>query len=102
MRLRSLFALPPLGPLLRPRAHELRGQLATARLIAETSTSMINCGSGGAACVIERMLARLGRQLGMARAYLVLDGAPERSTLWQEDGVGCPPGWPVHALWLYL
>jgi signal transduction histidine kinase len=88
--------------MLRPGTRALRRQLATAQLVAEASMLMINCRGGNPACLIERMLAELGRQMRTQRAYLVLDDEPDRMAAWQEEGAECPQGWPLRVLSLPL
>jgi signal transduction histidine kinase len=102
MKHRSWPALSRISLRLRPGACTLQRHLATANVVAENSMLLINCKRANAASLIERMLAEMARQMRMQRAYLMVDGDPERTTLWQEDGIDCPPDWPGAVLSLPL
>ena len=95
-----VVALIDLGRRLRARAIALRKRAAFEHLIAESSTSLINCPPGETESRLKQALAELGRAMGVDRAYVVLAETPVRVYAWSVDGAPYPSGWPEAALTL--
>jgi hypothetical protein len=95
-----LAALIDLGRRLRARAIALRKRAAFEHLIAETSTSLINCPPGEIDSKLAQALGELGRAMGVDRAYVTLAETPVRVYAWSVDGSPYPSGWPEAALTL--
>ena len=87
-----------LGRRLRARAVALRKRAAFEHLIAENSTSLINCPAEEIEARLKQALAELGRAMGVDRAYVVLAETPVRAYVWSADGAPYPSGWPEAAL----
>src|SRR5262249_31141889 len=96
-----LVALVRLGLQLRARARVLRQRATFERIIAETSTSLINCPTEETTARLHEVLAKLGRAIGVERAYVVLEGGAARVHAWCAEGTTCRPGWPAQALALF-
>jgi hypothetical protein len=73
---------------------------AFEHLIAESSTSLINCPPGEIDSKLAQALGELGRAMGVDRAYLTLAETPVRVYAWSVDGSPYPSGWPEAALTL--
>ena len=97
-----VVALIDLGRRLRARAVALRKRAAFEHLIAENSTSLINCPPGETESRLEQALAELGMAMGVDRAYVALAETPVRVYAWSVDGAPFPSGWPEAAYPLYL
>jgi signal transduction histidine kinase len=95
-----LAALIDLGRRLRARAIALRKRAAFEHLIAESSTSLINCPPGEIDSKLAQALGELGRAMGVDRAYVTLAETPVRVYAWSVDGSPYPSGWPEAALTL--
>src|ERR1700722_11132613 len=87
-----LAALIDLGRRLRAQAIALRKRAAFEHLIAETSTSLINCPPGEIDSKLAQALGELGRAMGVDRAYVTLAETPVRVY-----GSPYPSGWPEAA-----
>ena len=93
-----LIMLVRLGLRLRARALALRRQAAFERVIAETSTRLINCPPAETDARLKQVLGELCRAIDVERGYVVLDENPIRVNVWCADGTAYPPGWPDQAL----
>src|SRR5262249_5121308 len=93
-----LITLVLLGVQLRARALVLRQRAAFERVIAETSTRLINCPPAETDARLKQVLGELCRAINVERGYVVLDESPIRVNVWCADGTTCPPGWPDQAL----
>ena len=97
-----VVALIDLGRRLRAGAIDLRKRAAFEHLIAENSTSLINCPPGETKSRLEQALAELGKAMGVDRAYVALAEIPVRVYAWSVDEAPFPSGWPEAALTLPL
>jgi len=95
-----VVALIDLGRRLRARAIALRKRAAFEHLIAESSTSLINCPPGEIDSKLKQALSELGRAIGGDRVYVALAETPVRVYAWSNDGLPYPSGWPEAALTL--
>ncbi len=95
-----VVALVDLGRRLRARAVALRKRAAFEHLIAENSTSLINCPPGETESRLMQALGELGKAMGVDRAYVALAETPVRVYAWANDGAPFPSGWPEAALTL--
>ena len=76
----------------------MRKRAAFEHLIAESSTSLINCPPGETESRLKQALAELGKAMGVDRAYVALAETPVRVYAWSADGAPYPSGWPEAAL----
>jgi len=95
-----VVALVDLGRRLRAREVALRKRAAFEHLIAENSTSLINCPPGETESRLTQALGELGKAMGMDRVYVALAETPVRVYVWSADGSPYPSGWPEAALTL--
>ncbi|WP_431015636.1 two-component system VirA-like sensor kinase [Bradyrhizobium pachyrhizi] len=95
-----LIMLALLGLRLRARAIALRTRAALEHVIAENSTSLINCSPAEATERLKQVLGEFGRLINADRAYVVLGENPVRVHTWSRSGEAFPPGWPQRALGL--
>jgi signal transduction histidine kinase len=93
-----LVALVHLGLQLHGRAHALRRRAAFERVIAETSTRLINCPPAETELRLKQALGEFCSAIDADRAYVVLDENPMRVHAWTADGLTYPRGWPDQAL----
>src|SRR5262249_34972256 len=93
-----LILLVRLGLRLRARARALRQQAAFERVIAETSTRLINCPPAEIDGRLKQVLGELCQAIDVQRGYVVLDETPSRVNVWCADATACPPDWPDRAL----
>ncbi len=93
-----LLLLIYLGYQLRDKAAILQRRANFEHIIAENSTSLINCSRAEISGRLRRVLGELGRNMHAERAYVVLNERPARTHLWNADGAACPPGWPEGVL----
>ncbi|MET0631982.1 MAG: two-component system VirA-like sensor kinase [Xanthobacteraceae bacterium] len=93
-----LIMLVRLGLRLRARALALRRQTAFERVIAETSTRLINCPPAETDARLTQVLGELCGAIDVQRGYVVLDENPTRVNVWCADGTAYPPSWPDQAL----
>jgi signal transduction histidine kinase len=93
-----LIMLVRLGLRLRARALALRQRAAFERVIAETSTRLINCPPAETDARLKQVLGELCRAIDVERGYVVLDENPARVNVWCAEGTAYPPGWPDQAL----
>src|SRR5262245_10772987 len=93
-----LITLVLLGVQLRARALVLRQRAAFERVIAETSTRLINCPPAETDARLKQVLGELCQAIEVERGYVVLDENPARVNVWCAEGTAYPPGWPDQAL----
>ena len=93
-----LALLVSLGLMLRGRALALDRRAAFEHIIAQNSTSLINCPPAEIEARLRQVLGELGRAIAFERAYVVLDGNPHRVHTWCADGAAYTAGWPDQAL----
>jgi signal transduction histidine kinase len=93
-----LVMLVYLGLRLRARARNLRRRAEFEHVIAESSTSLINCPPAETDARLKQVLGELCRAMGVERAYVALDENPTRIYAWSADRKAYPPGWPDQAL----
>lgn len=93
-----LVALVYLGLKLRARALAFRRRAAFERVIAETSTRLINCPPAESDTQLKQVLGALCRAIGAERGYVVLDENPIRVNAWCASEASYPSGWPDQAL----
>ena len=100
MSLLLLLALVYLGRRLRARAIAQRSRAAFERIIAETSTDLINCPPSQLGAKLTQVLGALCRAIGgsVMRAYIALDGDRAGPYLWSAPGAEPPPNWPQRVL----
>ena len=93
-----LWLLIYLGHQLRDKAVALQRRANFEHIIAESSTSLINCSRAEIGGRLLREIGELGRTMHAERAYVVLNERPARIHLWNANGAACPPGWPEGVL----